>query len=753
MDTIVSKTSNVVNSLTVSEALETPLFGVVEGLCTCKGDPKWLQKSLGDWMRTLPGPKSWCDGLARLAGDSPDAYKEEKRAAHGFQFFHTAPARSYDAAVEHAGSVSGIWIVDIDHIAPEHMQTVTNALIQMPACVGVGVSVSRRGLAAAMCYTPGDDAAINGAYAERVFNAVSAYADNALEALGLSVKADQHAKNGVRWRYCLQSPVFPPMDRIVEPVEIPETVQTATQNGQTATQTGQTTTQNGQTDKRLDNALAALTGSALADGHTRNRRLNSAIFAAFDAGLSNDEVACAVRPALEAAAPKSSRLKGDELPRLIADLRTKKPKEKAKNRNVAAEWFKAWRFDTFTRRFFNPDGVPFTLDDAAAQCCRACDEMTLNAASEAAIVWVKNNPPRQFDSLTERVQELAAAYTPADDGAIAAYAARCGLDVYETRRLTLWLYQICGRAIKRGEKTDGMLVLTGPQGAGKSQFFDGIARVLTGTGAPAYSFAAGKDGEILLASAPVVVIDEIDRVLRKSDVAELKTRITATQSCVRAPYDRDPQTRLNCAVFGATTNDATPIPAGEGEARRYWVVAVNSSIRFTSAEEPAAMMREAAHAVCTAIEAVGESYDPVTTAGKVWVSTPEEDAETAERNRAAKVEDAATIAISAALNALSQFTRGPEGQKLHGLKALATAINTGDSRGLGICATWPAPDNRAADVRRLIAARCSRQTRKFNGGVINGYTLADLATEFGENVTEEEAADGITPFDPAWPEV
>ena len=266
MDTIVSKTSNVVNSLTVSEALETPLFGVVEGLCTCKGDPKWLQKSLGDWMRTLPGPKSWCDGLARLAGDSPDAYKEEKRAAHGFQFFHTAPARSYDAAVEHAGSVSGIWIVDIDHIAPEHMQTVTNALIQMPACVGVGVSVSRRGLAAAMCYTPGDDAAINGAYAERVFNAVSAYADNALEALGLSVKADQHAKNGVRWRYCLQSPVFPPMDRIVEPVEIPETVQTATQNGQTATQTGQTTTQNGQTDKRLDNALAALTGSALADG-------------------------------------------------------------------------------------------------------------------------------------------------------------------------------------------------------------------------------------------------------------------------------------------------------------------------------------------------------------------------------------------------------------------------------------------------------------------------------------------------------
>lgn len=746
MDTVVSKNTSVVNSLTVSEALETPLFGVIEGQCFCKGEPKWAQQSLGDWMRTLPGTKSWCDTLAKRAVDSPDAYKELKRAAHGFQFFHTAPARSYSAAVEHAGSVSGIWIVDIDHLKPEHMQTVTNALIQLPACVGVGVSTSRRGLAAAMCYTPGDDAEINGTYAERVFNAVSAYADTALGAIGLSVTADRDAKNGVRWRFCLQNPVFPPMDRIVEPVTIPQTVQT----GQTATHTGQTP-QTVQTDKRLDNALAALTGSALADGHTRNRRLNSAIFAAFDAGLTDSQALETVRPALEAAAPKSSRLKGDELARLIADLRTKKPKEK--NRNVAAEWFKAWRFDTFTRRFFNPNGVAFTLDDAAAQCCRACDEMTLNAASEAAVVWVKNNPPKQFDSLTERVQELAKSYTPADDGAIAAYAARCGLDTYETRRLTLWLYQICGRAIKRGEKTDGMLVLTGPQGAGKSQFFDGIARTLTGSGAPAYSFAAGKDGEILLASAPVVVIDEIDRVLRKSDVAELKTRITATQSCVRAPYDRDPQTRLNCAVFGATTNDATPIPAGEGEARRYWVVAVNSSIRFTSAEEPAAMMREAAHAVCTALEAVGEAYDPVTTAGKVWVSTPEEDVETAERNRAAKVEDAATIAISAALDALSQFTRGPEGQKLHGLKALATAINTGDSRGLGICATWPAPDNRAADVRRLIAARCSRQTRKCNGAILNGYTLADLAMEFGENVTEEEAADGITPFDPAWPEV
>lgn len=407
-------------------------------------------------------------------------------------------------------------------------------------------------------------------------------------------------------------------------------------------------------------------------------------------------------------------------------------RKKATARDVAGAWYDGFSYDTFTCELLSPQGERVTLDDAAAALCRAHPDVSLTQAMDAGKVWVRNNPARQFDGLRRRVEELANSYTPADAGAIDRYAMRCQFDAYETRRLHLWLYQICGRAMIRGEKTDGMIVLAGAaEGTRKTTFFDAISRALCGRDAPKVT-ALGKDKDldILLTQAPVVVIDEIDRILTKTDVAELKMRITQPGSTVRAPYDRDAKYRENAAVFGATTNDTKPIPAGEGEARRYWVIHPTRTIAFESTAEVTQLVREAAHNTLAELRAHADDYDRLTTTGKIWVESLEDERETARRNGDLKVDDAPSLAICAAIDAIAR--RAPVyWETVFPLATVYTAIETGDGRAIGIDGLlWAPPKSQASAISRLIRARKIRNTHRINGCVKKGLTFADLATEF-----------------------
>lgn len=395
------------------------------------------------------------------------------------------------------------------------------------------------------------------------------------------------------------------------------------------------------------------------------------------------------------------------------------------------DYLSGYKFDTFAGKLHTPEGKVMDVDHLASVLWNTFDEVSRAGAYEAIDMLVRQNPARWVDSLEMKARALADCYTVADRGAIARYCERCGFDEYETARIRMWLCAAIGRAVWRGEKVDNMLVLAGEaEGTRKTDFFDAISEVLCGEGAAEVDLSAGKDTDLLLAARPVVVVDEIDKILGKVNAAQLKTRITQTTSCVRAPYDREAKTRRTAAVFGATTNVSAPIPAGEGEARRYWVIRVTREMGLEEGEA-GAMLREAAR---DTLDALQSATGKRSARGKIWVETAEEAAETCRRNQGCKAEDAATIAIATGLRAIAE--NAPTAwDEVRTATAISAAIETGDGKAIGLDGLrWTPTRASAAAIRAVMKARHLRGIHKIGGRVVKGYRLRDVAAEFCPDV-------------------
>lgn len=697
--------------------LDKILWGTAPGSVPFSKERKWEQNSLREWLKTPPFSAAKCEKIAALAADPEKTaeYKAAKSKGRAFQFAHDAAACAIADAKEKNAALTGVWIVDVDHIPPEELDGVKRAILALDSCFAAGVSVSRQGLAACLAYDTTADYSEESAAA--IDSAARACVDAAIAGYGLTAtQADAKAKNAVRWRFCLQNVTIKPDAEKITPLQV-EKPEKAAKPADT------------QRSLALPQAVEELRKMPQdAPGKESEKRIEAALFACRDSKIPMNAAADAVRDALAASRPQSSRLKNSGVESLAAWVYDRPPKKKASPRDLAAEFWRGWRFDTFTGRLCSPDGERTTLDEAAALCVRTIGDISLNMARETAQAWVRHNPAAQFDGLTERAAKLAADYTPADAGAIERYAARCGFDSYETRRLRLWLYQVAARAFLRGEKTDGMLVLCShAEGTGKTTFFNAISRAICGDDAAAVTFGRGDDDlKIKMCMRSVMVLDEIDKLYAKKDVAEIKALITETSSFVRVPYDTDPKVRLNSAVFGATTNAESPIPSGEGEARRYWVLKPKLPLFFEGEWEPLAMMREACFMVKVAIEKAADRYSAE---GKIWVPSPEEERETAERNGGLKVDDASTLAIAAGIERLRGHLRAVW-DKPQSLKSLAVVFEVGNGAEIGAYVQWDAPKARAAEIRRVIAARCNRQVKRYGGVLVSGYTLAELESEF-----------------------
>lgn len=402
-----------------------------------------------------------------------------------------------------------------------------------------------------------------------------------------------------------------------------------------------------------------------------------------------------------------------------------------------------WMFDDFWDEFISPEGERFNFDEAIGLFSRRDIKIRPSTAAAELQSMVKSNRSRHCNGLERIVRQRANEYSEADNGNIDRYCARCGFDAYETRRMHLWLYQICGRAVLQGEKTDSMLVLAGKkQDTAKTSFFDGISRALIGEGVSYYSFFGGKDADMLLSTRPVLLIDELDQIFKKIDVATLKSKITQATTHLRAPYERSAKTRLCCAVFGATTNEENPIPTGEDEARRYWVINPKRNMNFLRDDEAVGLIREAAFLTLKALEENKSDYQHCTIKGKIWVPSQEEKDETVKRNAHKKAEDAHSIAIEAGIISLEAKATQEERKTLYSAKRWATAFETGDGSIVGISdCTWKAPKASASGIARLITARCKRQTTRVKGLGVAGYSLEAIKEVFIEPMEEIEATE------------
>lgn len=131
------------------------------------------------------------------------------------------------------------------------------------------------------------------------------------------------------------------------------------------------------------------------------------------------------------------------------------------------------------------------------------------------------------------------------------------------------------RALEPGCKFDTVLVLMGPQGNGKSEFF----RYLFGEDnyGTVSETSGDKDWRQAMHCVWCAELGEIDGHLRQKNSSGMKSFITDSTDKFRLPYGREITTHPRPNILVGTTNDPTPLVDPTGN-RRYWVVKTNQKI-------------------------------------------------------------------------------------------------------------------------------------------------------------------------------
>lgn len=411
-------------------------------------------------------------------------------------------------------------------------------------------------------------------------------------------------------------------------------------------------------------------------------------------------------------------------------------KKKPKPRDVCNAFFEGWKYDEFYDECVATDGKRYTEDQAESLAYAATDA-DVTAIRNAIKNAVKYGIGNQINGLYDHVMQMAESCTDADRGAIDRFCERMGFDPYESRRVRLWLYQVVGRAAIPGEKTDGMLVIVSHEGGmSKTNLFNAVSRAMTGNrkAAQPFAFKGTKDEMLSLATSCVVIIDEIDKIFKKKDVSELKAIITLEGADIRDPYARSARARRFCAVFGATSNDLNPIPTGEGDARRYWVVEPKRQIDITT-PECESMLREAARDVISELDAHAAEYDKNSVVGKIWVETKEEYRETVARNNGRKSSSSASIALETAARYVAMQPDAPWKDAPCSQGSIASCVETGSLEPMQVPSaqgTWNHPLCNSQEVSRLIGQRLGKRKTAYVYGVgkRSGFTWRDIIAEF-----------------------
>lgn len=228
------------------------------------------------------------------------------------------------------------------------------------------------------------------------------------------------------------------------------------------------------------------------------------------------------------------------------------------------------------------------------------DLVDLGGAVARALDWNGAGPDLVFRSVVRAAQ--ADAYDPVRDwlkglewdgvGRLDRFCADVGLEDSEaTRRyIRLWLLGAVARAFDPGCSMPYVLVLCGPQGAGKSRLAQALAVK------PAWYHESAvtlgdKDAYLATLGPWVFEIAELAG-MRRTDQEKVKAFVSEKESKFRAPYGRVQETHPRRLVFIATTNDEEYGRDSTG-ARRWLDVAVTGEMRIPTESEIEQLWAEA----------------------------------------------------------------------------------------------------------------------------------------------------------------
>jgi putative DNA primase/helicase len=133
------------------------------------------------------------------------------------------------------------------------------------------------------------------------------------------------------------------------------------------------------------------------------------------------------------------------------------------------------------------------------------------------------------------------------------------------------LTAIAALTTSTGISAQGVLVLQGEQGSGKTRWFQGLCP-------PPIDryFLSGhildprnKDSVLAASRTWITELGEVDATFRKADIAALKAFLTNHKDVIRKPYGRKESELPRRTVFGATVNEIGPLNDETGN-RRFW---------------------------------------------------------------------------------------------------------------------------------------------------------------------------------------
>ena len=164
-----------------------------------------------------------------------------------------------------------------------------------------------------------------------------------------------------------------------------------------------------------------------------------------------------------------------------------------------------------------------------------------------------------------------------------------------------WLISCVVMAFNDGTKAaQGVLVIKGPQGIGKTRFLDYLLPNPSWGKAGVSLDPNQKDDLLKALSYWIVELGEVRASIRQEKLDQLKAFLTDSTDALRVPYGRAVEARPRTTVFYATVNNGELLRDETGE-RRFWVVAIKG-LCLDPALDRRQLWGEVAHLSLTANE-------------------------------------------------------------------------------------------------------------------------------------------------------
>ena len=232
------------------------------------------------------------------------------------------------------------------------------------------------------------------------------------------------------------------------------------------------------------------------------------------------------------------------------------------------------RYNILTNEF-ELNGKPFNINICQSEIYELYNvDCSKPRLTDAITKWCLRN---EFNPIKDYLVTNAAKVKPLNNISNLASRYFGNEEPLDNALLMKWLLATAIRGLYPGTKFDGALILTGVKDAGKTSFFQEISKGWYT--ADVTHISGDKDMSLLASGKWIILLDEIEKIIRKGNRQDIKSWVTKTRDDFRVPYDRTPQSFPRMFTIAGTCNDDDFLTEAEDN-RRFWIIQIQNKTRF-----------------------------------------------------------------------------------------------------------------------------------------------------------------------------